>query len=147
MSEVFAELNERGTAVAVRFPFDERIKNLIKYRVPGAKFVPPDKGGPYWQLPLDLTSMRRLREEINSDLALGPKLKAWGREAVARERNLRSLAVLDDYPVEEMKIFKKLPDLAVGSRKTSKTGWKGLRPYQRADIKFLAEQTGCSKPE
>lgn len=141
--KVLAELNERGNRVHVSFPFDEGVKNAIKYRVPGSKFVPANKGGPCWALPLDLTSMRRLREEVGTALVLGPQLKAWGREEVQRERNLRSLAVLDDYPIEEMKIYKKLPGLAVGNKETKRTGWKGLRPYQRADIKFLAEQTGA----
>lgn len=137
---VLAELNERGSRVVLTFPFEERVKNSIKYRVPGSTFVPPDKGGPHWTLPLDLTSLRRLREEVGPELKLGPKLKEWGREAVAKERNLRSLSVLDDYDPKKMKLYKKLPGLLLGDEKI---GWPGLRPYQRADIKFLAEQTGA----
>jgi hypothetical protein len=89
MSEVFAELNERGDRCILNFRYDEGTKNKIKYNVPGARFVPRDKGGPYWQLPLDLASMRILREQFGKKLILGDALKAWGREAVGQERKMR----------------------------------------------------------
>jgi SNF2 family DNA or RNA helicase len=140
MSEVFAELNERGDRCILNFRYDEGTKNKIKYNVPGARFVPRDKGGPYWQLPLDLASMRILREQFGKKLILGDALKAWGREAVGQERKMRSLAVADDYPPEEMKLYRKLPKMLLGDKKI---GWPGLRPYQRADIMFLSAQKGA----
>jgi len=123
---IFAELNEKGSAVCVYFQYDEDLKNRIK-AIPGSKFVGSDKGGPYWQLPLDLVAMRNLRVVAGESLQLGDALKLWGREAVNQERKMHSLANADDYPLKDLNIYKKLPALA-----------KWLRPYQRADVAFLA---------
>jgi SNF2 family DNA or RNA helicase len=131
----FAELNERGNRVNVHFQYEEGLKNRIK-SIPGAKFVPVERGGPAWSLPKDLISMRQLREACGPGLRIGDGLKVWGRAEVARERNLHQIASLDDYPVEEMKLYKKLPDLAT---------W--LRPYQRADVMFLAETSAMNLNE
>jgi len=97
----------------------------------GARFVPRDKGGPLWTIPLDLIAMRRLREEFGDGLQLGAALVAWGRAEVAKESKLQSLSTSDDVPLKELKIAKKLPKLA-----------KWFRPYQRADVKFMAT-TSC----
>lgn len=128
--DVFAELNDKGDRCHVHFRYSEGAVHAIK-RVPGAKFVPRDKGGPLWQLPLDLVSMRRLREEFKDGLSLGDALRAWGRGAVAKEQKLRSLSVADDVPLRQLLLNKKLPKLA-----------KALRPYQRADVKFMGT-TNC----
>jgi len=97
----------------------------------GARFVNKDNGGPLWTLPLDLIVMRRLREEFGDGLELGAALSAWGRKEVKRELTLKSLSVIDDVPLKELKLSKKLPKLA-----------KWFRPYQRADVKFMAT-TSC----
>lgn len=123
---VFAELNEKGDRIDVYFRYDKAIKDAVK-SVPGAKFVPKDKGGPLWRLPLDLTSARRLREAAGKDLELGIGLLRWGKEEVKKERNLRELSTADDIPVDQLAIASKLPKLA-----------EWFRPYQRADVKFLA---------
>lgn len=122
----FAELNERGDRCNVHFPYDQVTKDRVK-AIPGAKFVPRDKGGPFWQLPLDLIAMRQLRQVFGDDLQIGDALKIWGREAVKQEKKMHSLAVADDFPLEEMSIYHKLPKLA-----------EWFRPYQRADVAFLA---------
>lgn len=122
----FAELNEKGDRIIVQFPFDRLAVAAIK-RVPGARFISREKGGPHWQLPLDLVSARRLREEFSDGLELGVGVREWGREKVVKETKLRSLSVLDDVPIKDLVIKQKLPKLA-----------KWLRPYQRADVKFLA---------
>lgn len=131
MTRVLAELNERGDRCLLTFQYDATTKDRIK-SVPGSKFVDRTKGGPYWQLPLDLTSMRILREKLGDELVLGDRLREWGRTAVASERNLRTLAVADDFPLEDMELYGKLPKLA-----------EWLRPYQRADIAFLASTKGA----
>lgn len=123
--EAFAELNERGDRCEVHFHYSKVAVDAM-HRVPGATFVPIDKGGPYWRLPLDMTSMRRLREEFKEGLTLGAGLRAWGRGAVKKERELHKLAVADDWPIEDLIVTSKLPKLA---------NW--FRPYQRADVKFL----------
>lgn len=124
--QAFAEINEKGDRIAVYFRWDPVLKDRVK-AVPGARFVPREKGGPYWQLPLDLLSARLLREAVGPELKLGNALKQWGREAIKKDQTLRALSLVDDVPVEELKINEKLPELA-----------KWLRPYQRADVKFLA---------
>lgn len=131
MSQVVAELNERGDRCILTFKYDHTVKNKIK-SVPGAVFVAREKGGPYWTLPLELASMRILREKLGSNLVLGDALKDWGRRQVRQEKQLRSLAIADDFPVKKMKLYKKLPKFA-----------EWLRPYQRADIIFLAQATGA----
>lgn len=131
MPQVFAELNKRGDRCIISFQFDSRTKDLVK-STPGARFVPRDKGGPHWTLPLDLTSMRILRQKFGNGLVLGEALKEWGRGAVGQERQLRSLSTADDFPLEEMKLYKKLPEFG-----------RWLRPYQRADIVFLAKTEGA----
>src|SRR5690349_15987267 len=65
----FVELNDKGTRAHVHFRYDKAAVAGIK-TVPGARFVPRDKGGPLWALPLDLISMRRLREVFGNELQL-----------------------------------------------------------------------------
>src|SRR4051812_44008954 len=110
-TKVNAELDERGKRCVITFPYDGATKDKVK-SVPGARFVSRDKGGPHWTLPLDLTSMRVLRSKIGNDLILGPRLKAWGQKEVRQERQLRSLSVADDFPLEELKLYRKLPKFA-----------------------------------
>lgn len=124
-SDEFAELNADGTRIHVHFLYTPERKNKVK-EIPGRKFVGAEHGGPYWQLPLTLVVARTLRKSFPK-MVFGNALKAWGREAVQKERNLRALAVSDDVPVRSLLLNKKLPKLA-----------KSLRPYQRADTKFMA---------
>jgi SNF2 family DNA or RNA helicase len=141
-----AELNEKGDRIEVTFPFDPEAVKAIK-AVPGARFVPKDKGGPMWRLPADLTSGRLLREQFGDGLELGPKLKRWGRTAARKEENLTSLALADDAELEI--VPKKLPLVmkAIAGKpmpelKLPKTHMlskkRPARPFQRADIKFLS---------
>jgi SNF2 family DNA or RNA helicase len=122
----FAELDEKGERICVHFRYSTEIKDAVK-SIPGARFVPPDKGGPHWTLPLDLISGRQLREKFGDGLQIGNGLKVWGKKAAYKEEQLRSLSVAEDVPVKELAIAKKLPKLA-----------KWFRPYQRADVKYLA---------
>jgi len=122
----FAELSEKQDRIDVHFPYDVGHKNGIK-AIPGARFIPKDKGGPYWKLPLDLVSARRLREVFNDSLTLGVGLVAWGKDQVALERNLKTLVSLDSVNPDELKLNTKKPEMV-----------EWFRPYQRADCKFLA---------
>ena len=122
---MFIELNDKQDRIQLNFPYDASTVARVK-ALPGARFVPKDKGGPYWLLPLDLEVARRLRESF-PDLKMGKGVQAWGRDQVRLERNLASLVALDDVPFEDLAIATKLPELA-----------EWLRPYQRADVKFLS---------
>lgn len=130
----FVELNDRGDRAIVIFRYSTEAKDAVKY-LPGSRFVPRDKAGSvgqaHWTLPLDLDVMKQLREKFGSGLTLGDGIKAWGRAQVAKERQLQSLAVADDVDLDGMRIAKVLPDLA-----------EWFRPYQRADVKFMAT-TNC----
>src|SRR6185503_1672195 len=61
--------------------------------------------------------------QFGEDLELGPQLTKWGHKVVARERNLASLSDANDADLEQLN----------GSKLA-----KWLRPYQRADAKFMA---------
>src|SRR4051812_18321553 len=91
----FAELNEAGDRIDVHFPYNSEAVAAIK-RVPGARFVPKDKGGPLWRLPLDLLSGERLREEFGMGLQIGDGLKAWGKAERRKECNLKSMTSATD---------------------------------------------------
>lgn len=130
--QAFAELSKEGDRCEVHFRYSEgHVAAMNRLKPLGARFHGPTNGGPLWTLPLDLVVMRRLREEFGDGLQLGAALSAWGKKEVARERNLKSLSIVDSVPVRSLKMSKKLPKLA-----------KWYRPYQRADVKFMGE-TSC----
>jgi SNF2 family DNA or RNA helicase len=129
-SNAFAELNASGDKIEVYFRYNADLVHSIK-AVPGARFVPPDSGGPMWTVPLNLDVARRLQEELGDRLVLGRALKVWGKEAVKREKNLHSLASIDSVDAKDLELNKKIPALA-----------EWFRGYQRADVKFLAA-TSC----
>ena len=124
MNKVFAELSESGDAIHVHFQYDTDTKNAVK-RVPGARFIGPDKGGPYWKLPLSLDSGQGLRKQLGRNLVLGPELNSWGKEEIRKQRNLATIASSDD--AELRRIPEIMPEFH-----------EWLRPYQRADIAFMA---------
>lgn len=130
MKLVHVEREPKGKRdrVEVRFSYSEEDVESIKL-VPSARFVPPNKGGPFWRVNMNLEYLRELREEFGERLRIGPDLKDWAAEAAEEERNLKNLSNADDaelYNVPESLI------------KNFKGPGKGLRPYQRADIAFMA---------
>lgn len=131
MTKILAELMEDGKHVAVVFPYDPRLVEAIR-RVPSRKWVENPTGpGGYNRLLADLTIMRRLREEMGPDLRLGPKLREWGHEQVEAETKLRDMAQASDARLQNV------PNKLVWGLAGEK---KRLRPYQRADIKVMAER-------
>lgn len=131
----FAELNERGDRIEVHFQYNKGVVDGVK-SIGGARFVKRENGGPYWLLPRDLQVAKRLRAVFGDGLELGDAIKEWGRTAVEQQRKLQTLAASDDVPVEELKLYKKLPELAV---------W--LRAYQRADVAFLGTTSALNLNE
>lgn len=126
MTRAFAELNDDQDRIDVRFPYDRALKDAVK-AIPGARFVPADKGGPLWRLPLDLTVGRRLREIFGPGLELGIGIKAWGKDQREKERNLGQMSRADDWDINDMRLMQEHPAFA-----------QWLRPYQRADVKMMA---------
>lgn len=124
MVKVFAELNKSRDRIQVTFPYDRDAVRSIR-RVPGARFIGPDKGGPHWLVPLDLTSAQKLREEYGEYLELGNAVRKWGHR---ESRKFQRLIELSNASDAKLKILpEKLPKLA-----------KALRPYQRADVVKMA---------
>jgi hypothetical protein len=105
-THVYADIKDK--AIWVTFEFDPRVVEAVK-GVPGRKFVPKEKGGPAWRLPLDLTSARGLRAALGAALVLRPALRAWGQDRVGAEQELSSLALVDAAPLEVLP--GKLPEL------------------------------------
>jgi SNF2 family DNA or RNA helicase len=131
--QVNAEVSDDGDRVNITFNYaPERVVKIKK--VPSARFVPKEKGGPLWRLDLDLPTMRKLREQFGNELGIGPKLKAWGQGEVTKETKLISMSQADDADLERIpKRMQKGVKLKGMKRKFA------LRPYQKADIKFMAE--------
>src|SRR5436190_11538838 len=118
MVKVWAELNKSRDRIKVEFPYDREAVQGIR-RVPGARFIPPPKGGPHWLVPLDLTSAQKLRDEFGENLELGTAVRKWGHREV---RKLQKLIELSNATDAKLQVLPKvLPKLA-----------KTLRPYQRA---------------
>jgi len=131
MSQIMAE--KVGEAIRLTFSFDAGTVRDIK-TVPGRRFLPPERGGPAWLVPLDLATARRLRQLFGDQLLLGRDLVTWGRDAVSQEQSLASMVLSDDAVLVNMPGL--LPGLDAFIRGET-TGWPD-RPYQRADIKFMA---------
>lgn len=135
MAAVQARLNEKRDRIVIIFSFSgERLAKVKS--VPGRKFVPPEKGGPFWTVPLDMISAKKLRQLFDGELEWDPNLLAWGREQRKREEGLQELAHATDYPLDKLKLTKKLPELA-----------EWLRGYQRADTAFLAQANAINANE
>jgi SNF2 family DNA or RNA helicase len=124
------ELSKDGRRIEVHFRYDAGVVAALKEEVNGARFVPRDKGGPFWTIPKDMTSARELRRVFGEGLELGPEVKKWGKEARNKSRNLQSLAKADDAELRQLPFA--LPKL-----------YEFLRPFQRADVAFLAQTTGA----
>ncbi len=125
---VTVELAKQGDSALVTFPFNPQHVATVK-RVANTRFVPKDKPeGPAWRVPLDMTTMRDLRGKFGDKLTIGPELKKWAQGQVERERNLTDLSQADDADLDHVPAKLK----KVGGKKVA------LRPYQRADVKFMA---------
>ncbi len=119
-----AEIAESGSTIELLFPYSTAAVKAVK-AIPGARFVPPERGGPSWRIPLTLKSARLMRETFGLGIKHGPNLRAWGKAAVREERELKALAMADDGQLERLP--RVLPVLAAA-----------LYPYQRADVAFMA---------
>lgn len=126
--KAFCEISESGKSIDVHFRYDAATVEALKGAKIGAKFVPKDKGGPLWRVPLGLNEAQRLREVFGDGLQLGNAVREWGRAEVAKHRNLRALSRADDAKLQNLP--KVHPDLAE---------FISSRPYQRADIAMMAQ--------
>src|SRR5207237_1030534 len=96
----------------------------------------------------DIDNARKLRELFGDDLQMGNAVRAWAREEVRLERNLKSLTIADDAELERVpkvapiiaRIIdgKPIPELKL-SKKNPLSKKRKPRPYQRADIAMMAQ--------
>lgn len=127
--QIFAEINRRGDRINAHFPYEEELKNRVKAIV-GARFVPPSKGGPLWEMPLDMTAGRALRRACKGhELVYGDALKAWGKVARAQEKEIGSLTKANNATLMHLPSNNPELDSFIGSNG---------RTYQRADTRFMA---------
>lgn len=115
-----------GPLLTCHFDFHKQVIEKFK-TLPSAKFVPREKGGPYWTLKADMDTARMLRRTFGDDLRITAAVRDWGRGVNKKHQALRSLASADD--AELTVLPEVLPDLYE---------FISSRPYQRADIKFMA---------
>ena len=124
--EAFCELSEDGKKIEVYFRYNQGVVEAFKEAVNGWRFVPRDKGGPYWTIPKDITSAREVRSVFGDGLKLGDAVKAWGKAERKRTRNLQAMAKADDAELNQLPFA--LPKLN-----------EFLRPFQRADVAFMSK--------
>lgn len=117
---------------------DQRLRVDFKYSkialeciraVPGNNFVGRDKGGPYWRVPLSITTLRRLRQEFGEqNLTVESRILKWERREQKRERQLGSLSRVG--AESQLTLLPKLrPDLYEFMRG---------QPYQLGDAAHMA---------
>lgn len=139
----FAEVTENHKRVEVFFSYDSKWVEGIK-TVPGARFVPKDKGGPKWTVPLEMTAMRKLREVFGESLELGDALKVWGTRLNKQGEQLRNLAGADTAQLKRLP--EALPELYKAIHLGPKGRWMsekevaealaGPASFQAADVAF-----------
>lgn len=124
MTVIRADIGPTGRRILLRFQYDPVIINRVK-TVPSARFVPRDRGGPAWAVPLNLKTITMLRERFADALVPTSRLRAEGTRLVREKKKLTRLANAEDADLHNVN-----PDIA---------GW--LREYQRADVAFMARRS------
>lgn len=157
--KAFVELSEARDAIEIYFPYDPEAKEKIK-EIKGWRFVGktlqngapnpaynPDNGV-HWTVPARLDAARKLRDIFGQNLTLGNAVRAWAREEVSLESNLKSLALADDAELVRIPKFAPLIDRIIKGepipefnlpKKHPLNRWREPRPYQRADIMMMAQ--------
>lgn len=145
MSKVTANLSEDNKYILVWFAYDEKLIEKAK-KIPRAKFVTSNPSlGRHWRYKADLDTASMLRYIFGEDLVLEKELREWGKEHVQEAFKLESMSQNEDAVLENMPLT--CPELSAfinGENVEDLTGRYRIsptpqgRPYQRADIKFLA---------
>jgi SNF2 family DNA or RNA helicase len=103
--------------------------------VQGRKYITPERGGPAWRLPASLANAEFCRRIFGPKMVLTQRAWDWGIAEKERLANLLSVHGADD---AELKILPKAnPELMKFIEDSDPP-----RPYQRADIAFMA-QASC----
>lgn len=108
-----------------------------------------NKKDPHWTAPLDLDTLRYLRQHYGKRMKLGPKVREWANEHTKEERLIGSLASatsaeLTRLPAVNRKLYKALhvgPRGAFVSKKKRKKLLKKKPSFQTADVAMMAAAT------
>jgi SNF2 family DNA or RNA helicase len=121
---VFAEISEDDKSIEIYFRFDHGlVNNMHEIR---AVFVPKDKGGPFWKIPLDFDEARNFSAVVGQDyIELGDALRAWGWDQRNLEKMLYEIRTSEDWKLDA------LPEIAPQFNE-----W--LRPDQRVGIAWMS---------
>lgn len=138
--DVLVELTETVDRIAVYFPYNPSDVEAVK-QIRGRRWDPDER---YWHVPMDLKAARQLREIFGERMRLGDAMRAWAREQVKIERNLRSLSNASD--AELLNTPQRILDVIAGRPFEHPSVPPGHalrrkrdpRPYQRADIRMMA---------
>lgn len=113
--------------IRVYFPFNLELVAKIR-KIAGNHFDSKDKPlGPSYTVPLDADTCRQLRVTFGQELRIDPRLAQWYREETRSTKVLTDLAGAHDAELLRLPIV--LPEL---------NQFISNRPYQRADIAFMA---------
>jgi SNF2 family DNA or RNA helicase len=138
--DVLVELTPDVSRIAVYFKYNEIDLAAVK-EITGRRWNPEEK---YWHVPRTLKAARLLREHFGERMRLGAAMKAWAREEVKLERNLRSLGNAND--AELFHTPKPILEVIAGRpfehpsvpRDHALRRERAERSYQRADIRMMA---------
>jgi SNF2 family DNA or RNA helicase len=124
MKSVFAEMSEDNRWIEIYFRYDPILVNAMHGC--RALFVPADKGGPLWKLPLTFDDAKLLTMTVGREnIKLGEALAEWGRREKAYIETIVDIISAKDGDLE------RLPDLLPKLHKT-------LKPFQRIGVQYAA---------
>ncbi|MEI7890282.1 MAG: SNF2-related protein, partial [Actinomycetes bacterium] len=114
-----------GDRIWLTFPYDPTLVAKAK-RVPGGAYS--SVGGPHWAYGLSVRVCKLLREQFGAEMAVGPALSAWAREAMQREADLAQLGGQSDATLTRLPAYAPVLANAMASR-----------TYQRVAARFIAD--------
>ncbi|ACF05157.1 gp60 [Mycobacterium phage Predator] len=141
--------------VWVTFPFDRRVIEMLKERVPGGRWDSKEK---FWHFPLDMDVCRDIRsvaDHFGFGLAIEPELASWARKEKTRYSHVLAPEANTDQwqnllprlQSERPVLFSAMRDIATKADGTQGTPWQILGAAFMAAQKrvLLADQPGLGK--
>lgn len=141
--------------VWVTFPFDRRVIEMLKERVPGGRWDSKEK---FWHFPLDMDVCRDIRsvaDHFGCGLAIEPELASWARKEKTRYSHVLApeantdqwQKLLPRLQSERPVLFGAMRDIATKADGTQGTPWQILGASFMAAQKrvLLADQPGLGK--
>lgn len=144
-------MNRKGDRLEVHVEYARDVRPVKQ--IPGARLTKAEStifgDAQVYTVPAELMTSRRLRKAFGDRMGIGPRMRAWARKEVQRERNLKSLHSADDAKLSfvpkrirqliagEALTELKLPNLPSGKPHPLMRK-RPARPYQNADIALMA---------